>query len=306
MAAIDVHGLRKSYGDVEAVAGIDLTVADGEVFALLGPNGAGKTTTVEILEGYRPRTAGDVSVLGFDPARRDRKMRERIGIVLQSAGVEAYLTVAEVVDLYRGYYPHPRDRDELLALVGLEDRPRARVGTLSGGQRRRLDVAVGLAGDPDLVFLDEPTTGFDPGARRHAWEVVRGLAALGKTILLTTHFMDEAQVLADRLAVMVGGRIVAEGTLGEIVARGSQETTIRFRLPSVAPALPGDLPAQREDGGAWEIRTADPVRVLHRLTGWAIDTGVDLLDLAASKPTLEDTYLALTGQAPERAEPSPA
>jgi ABC-2 type transport system ATP-binding protein len=301
MAAIVVKGLRKSYGDFEAVAGIDLEVKETEVFALLGPNGAGKTTTVEILEGFRQRNAGEVSVLGHDPAHRPREMRARIGIVLQSAGVESYLTVAEVVDLYRGYYPHPLPRDELLHLVGLEDRPKARVGKLSGGQRRRLDVAVGLAGDPDLLFLDEPTTGFDPGARRQAWDVIRGLKKRGKTVLLTTHFMDEAQALADRLAIMRAGRIVAEGTLDEIVDMGSKETTITFRLPESAPSPPDGLPLEQLDAGIFLVHTLDPVGVLHRLTSWALDSRVDLIDLRVTKPSLEDTYLALTGEAPELA-----
>jgi ABC-2 type transport system ATP-binding protein len=300
MAAIVVKGLRKSYADFEAVAGIDLEVGETEIFALLGPNGAGKTTTVEILEGYRERNAGDVSVLGFDPARRPRAMRERIGIVLQTAGVESYLTVAEVVDLYRGYYPHPLARDELLRLVGLDDRPKARVGKLSGGQRRRLDVAVGLAGDPDLLFLDEPTTGFDPGARRQAWDVIRGLKARGKTVLLTTHFMDEAQALADRLAIMRAGRIVATGTLEQIVDMGSKETTIRVRLPGGIPP-PDGVPFVQLPGGSHELRTLDPVGVLHRLTGWALDSNVELLDLRVTKPSLEDTYLALTGETAELA-----
>jgi ABC-2 type transport system ATP-binding protein len=301
VAAIVVEGLRKSYRAVEAVAGIDLTIKEGEIFALLGPNGAGKTTTVEILEGYRERSAGTVSVLGFDPARRDRKMRERIGIVLQSAGVESYLTVAEVVDLYRGYYPRPRDRDEVLKLVGLDDRPKARIASLSGGQRRRLDMAVGLCGSPDLLFLDEPTTGFDPGARRQAWDVIRNLTEHGTTILLTTHFMDEAQVLADRLAVMKAGRIVAEGTLDQIVGTQPDDTRIRFRLPdgvALPDGLPGLAPAA---DGSLELRTPDPVGVLHRLTGWAIESKVEISDLSVNRPSLEDTYLALTGEAAERA-----
>ena len=254
MTAIVVEQLRKSYGELEAVKGIDLTVNDGEIFALLGPNGAGKTTTVEILEGYRERTAGSVSVLGFDPAQRPAQMRARIGIVLQSAGIESFLTVAEVVDLYRGYYPKPRDRDEVLKLVGLDDRPNVRVGKLSGGQRRRLDVAVGICGNPDLLFLDEPTTGFDPGARRQAWATIRGLRDEGKTILLTTHFMDEAQALADRLAIMRAGTIVALGTIDEIQAGSDQSTRIRFAIGGAATP-PTDIvaPESRHGEHGYEI-----------------------------------------------------
>ena len=300
MSAIAVSGLRKSYGALEAVAGIDLDVAEGEVFALLGPNGAGKTTTVEILEGYRERDAGEVSVLGYDPAQHARRMRERIGIVLQSGGVETYLTVAEVVDLYRGYYPKPRERDEVLRLVGLDDRPNVRVGKLSGGQRRRLDVAIGIAGRPDLLFLDEPTTGFDPGARRQAWATIRGLRETGTTVLLTTHFMDEAQSLADRIAIMRAGRIVALGTLDQILANSRQGTRIRFRLgdPVAAPdaALP---PMTRLEDGSFELWTDDSVGTLHRLTGWALESGIELTDLTATRPSLEDTYLELTGEVAE-------
>src|SRR6266567_3937884 len=209
--AIDVRGLHKSYGAVEAVRNVDLTIATGEVFALLGPNGAGKTTIVEILEGHRKRDAGTVSGLGFDPARRERALKERIGIVLQSTGIEQFLTVAEVIEMYRGYYPRPRPLDEIIDVVGLTEKRDERVKKLSGGQQRRLDVAIGLAGDPALLFLDEPTTGFDPGARRRMWETVRNLVSLGKTIFLTTHYMDEAQELADRVAVISAGQIVAEG-----------------------------------------------------------------------------------------------
>jgi len=295
VTAIVVDQLCKSYGDLEAVKGISLTVKEGEIFALLGPNGAGKTTTVEILEGYRPRSGGTVEVLGFDPAHRPEQMRARIGIVLQSAGVESYLTVAEIVDLYRGYYPEPRDRDEVLKLVGLEDRPNVRVGKLSGGQRRRLDVALGICGDPDLLFLDEPTTGFDPAARRTAWAAISGLRDEGKTILLTTHFMDEAQALADRLAIMRAGEIVAVGTIDEIQAQRPSATRIRFETGGTAP--PPDLvPAgsERHDG-VYEVWSDGPVDFLHRLTGWAMDAHVELTNLSVNRPSLEDTYLELTG-----------
>ncbi len=302
MPVITIDQLRKSYGDLEAVKGISLSVNEGEIFALLGPNGAGKTTTVEILEGFRARSGGNVSVLGFDPAERAEEMRARIGIVLQSAGVESYLTVAEVVDLYRGYYSKPRERDEVLRLVGLDDRPNVRVGKLSGGQRRRLDVAVGICGDPDLLFLDEPTTGFDPGARRHAWSAISGLRAEGKTILLTTHFMDEAQALADRLAVMRGGEIVAMGTLEEVLAAHDSGTRIRFELTGGMP--PSDIvPAKAQVGsGAFEVWSETPVDLLHRLTGWALDSGTEIANLSVSRASLEDTYLELTGEAAERTE----
>jgi ABC-2 type transport system ATP-binding protein len=300
VTAIVVEGLRKAYGELEAVKGIDLSVEDGEIFALLGPNGAGKTTTVEILEGYRERTAGTVSVLGFDPAKRDEGMRRRIGIVLQSAGIESFLTVAEVVDLYRGYYPHPRQRDEVLKLVGLDDRPNVRVGKLSGGQRRRLDVAIGICGDPDLIFLDEPTTGFDPGARRQAWAAIRGLKDEGKTILLTTHFMDEAQALADRLAIMRAGQIVALGTLDEIQSTHRAETRIRFGLPEgVAPPAEFAAATRSSEGGFYELWFEDPVPVLQSLTSWALAQRLPLTDLTVSRPSLEDTYLELTGEAAE-------
>jgi ABC-2 type transport system ATP-binding protein len=305
VTAIVVDSLRKSYGELEAVKGISLTVEEGEIFALLGPNGAGKTTTVEILEGYRSRSAGTVSVLGFDPASRAKEMRARIGIVLQSAGIDTYLTVAEVVDLYRGYYPRPRDRDEVLRLVGLADRPNVRVGKLSGGQRRRLDVAVGICGDPDLLFLDEPTTGFDPAARRQAWAAISGLREEGKTVLLTTHFMDEAQALADRLAIMRSGEIVASGTIADIQASLGTATRIRFNL--VTDVLPP--PALVPDGsalpdGGYEVRSDAPVELLHALTGWAIDAHAELTNLAVAKPTLEDTYLELTGDSADQEESS--
>ena len=292
--AIAVTGLRKTYGDLEAVRAIDLSVKTGEVFALLGPNGAGKTTTVEILEGYRERTAGDASVLGFDPAKRSREMRRRIGIVLQSTGVDPYLTVRETVALYAGYYPSPRDVDEVVELVGLGEKSSARVIKLSGGQQRRLDVAVALAGDPELLFLDEPTTGFDPGARRNAWEIVRNLTALGKTVFLTTHYMDEAQHLANRVAVIAKGEIVAEGPPSTLGGRHVAETLIRFRRPD------GDLPQAVASvasiaGDEVELRVADPTRILHDLTSWAVQRGSELEGLQVLRPTLEDVYLELTG-----------
>jgi ABC-2 type transport system ATP-binding protein len=288
--AIRVRGLRKRYGDLEAVRSIDLDVERGQVFALLGPNGAGKTTIVEILEGYRTRTDGEVAVLGQDPARRPRSLRRRVGIVLQSTGVDPFLTVRETVELYARYYPHPREADEVIRLVGLDEKRDEKVVRLSGGQQRRLDVAVALSGDPELLFLDEPTTGFDPGARRNAWDVVRNLASLGKTILLTTHYMDEAQNLADRVAVIVGGEIVAEGPPDTLGGRREAETTIRFVRPV------GELPLAVADAGngTVEIRTADPTKALHELTSWAIGRGVALEGLEVRRPTLEDVFLELT------------
>ncbi len=292
MSAIVVEDLRKSYRDVEAVRGVSFEVPPGRVFALLGPNGAGKTTTVEICEGFRMPTAGRVSVLGFDPGRGERAMRSRIGIVLQSTGVDPYLTVAETIELYGRYYPRPRPVDELTELVGLAEKRDARVGRLSGGQQRRLDVAVGLAGDPDLLFLDEPTTGFDPAARRGAWDLVRALRALGKTILLTTHFMDEAQALADVVAVMSRGRIVAQGPPGSLAERAG--TVIRCRIPG-SRALPEPLEASAaREGDRVVIRSEDPTRDLNTLTAWALERAVTLEDLEVARPSLEDVYLELT------------
>jgi ABC-2 type transport system ATP-binding protein len=296
-AAIRVAGLHKRYGDVEAVRGITFEIAEGECFALLGPNGAGKTTTVEILEGFRPRTAGEVEVLGMDPEHAGRDFRERIGIVLQSSGVDRNLSVRELVGFYRGYYPHPRDADEVIGLVGLGDKRDARVKTLSGGQRRRLDLALGIVGDPDLIFLDEPTTGFDPSARRRSWELVDNLRSLGKTILLTTHYMDEAQNLADRVAVLAGGRIVATGSPETLGGRDVAEAVITFRLP--AGSSVADLP----DGFQSEVavhdnhvslHTTTPTRALNTLTGWAMARGEELDALLVSRPSLEDVYLQLT------------
>jgi ABC-2 type transport system ATP-binding protein len=292
--AIEVRGLRKSYGSVEAVRGIDLEIAQGEVFAMLGPNGAGKTTTVEILEGHRKPDAGEIRVLGFDPARRERRFLERIGIVLQETGIEPFLTVEEAIELYRGYYPHPRPTGEILSVVGLEEKRTSRVNKLSGGQQRRLDVAIGLAGNPDLLFLDEPTTGFDPSARRNAWTVVKNLAALGKTILLTTHYMDEAQNLADRVAIIVDGRIVATGPPGTLTDETLQGTRISFKLPPGSPAPPAAFGAEALNG-VFQIVTTDPMHILHGLTGWAITEGTEMEELSVAKPSLEDVYLKLTG-----------
>jgi ABC-2 type transport system ATP-binding protein len=290
---VRVRGLTKSYGQVVAVAGVDLTIRRGEVFALLGPNGAGKTTTVEILEGYRRRDSGEVEVLGLDPGRQRSRLKRQIGIVLQSTGVDRYLTVAETIQMYSSYYPHPRPVPEVIEVVGLTEKRDARVIKLSGGQQRRLDVAIALAGNPDLLFLDEPTTGFDPSARHEAWQVVRNLAALGKTVLLTTHYMDEAQHLADRVAVIARGRIVAEGTPATLAGRDAVRARIVCRLPDGAvppPELAGTLSAD----GVLEFAPDDLARGLHRLTGWAIERSVSLDNLRIVRPSLEDVYLQLT------------
>ena len=293
MAAITVRGLRKTYGHRAAVDGVDFDIETGEIVAVLGPNGAGKTTTVEMLEGFRTPDSGDVSVLGMDPRHGGRALRERVGIVLQEAGVDPFLSVREVTALHAGYYPHPRDVDETLALAGLTENVDRRVRVLSGGQKRRLDLALGIIGDPELLFLDEPTTGFDPGARRDAWEVIANLRSLGKTIVLTTHYMDEAQHLADRVIVMAQGRIVAQGAPSELGGGGSP-TVIRFTAPP-GVQLP-ELPASAETVGSdVVIETADPVPIVHALTGWAMDRGIDLNSLTVSRPSLEDIYLQLTG-----------
>jgi ABC-2 type transport system ATP-binding protein len=277
---ISIRGLRKSYGDFEAVRGIDLEVRAGEVFAFLGPNGAGKTTTVEILEGYRKRSGGEVSVLGEDPERADRAWRERIGIVLQSCRLDPYLTVRESLELYAGYYGAPRSVAETIELVGLSGKADARTGGLSGGQQRRLDVGMALVGDPDLLFLDEPTTGFDPSARRQAWETIAGLRDLGKTVFLTTHYMDEAQRLADRVMILARGRIVAAGTPDDLGDRRSLPTTISYRL----------------NGEQVSVETMTPVADLHELTGRAVEQGLELEGLEVTRPNLEDVYLSLTGE----------
>jgi len=297
-AAISIKGLHKAYGDFEAVRGIDLTVNQGEVCAILGPNGAGKTSTVEILEGYRTRTSGDVDVLGQDPGNPTREWRNRLGIVLQDCEMQPLLTVRESLSMYAGYYKHPRDVDETIELVGLATKADERAGRLSGGQRRRLDVALSLVGDPDLIFLDEPTTGFDPEARREAWAAIDSMRQLGKTIVLTTHYMEEAQELADHVAVFARGELVAEGTPDEIGGRESLPTRVLFTLPRrlAAPDLPPEYRASARDDGAVEIETRDPTRALNELTGWALERGVELSDITVARPTLEDIYLRLTSE----------
>jgi ABC-2 type transport system ATP-binding protein len=299
---ITVRGLHMHYGPFEAVRGIDLHVAHGEIFAFLGPNGAGKTTTVEILEGYRRRTAGEVTVLGEDPQDADAAWRARVGVVLQDAEPERDLTAAECLRLYAGYYPRPRGVDETLALVGLADRGDTTATRLSGGQRRRLDVALALIGDPELLFLDEPTTGFDPLARREAWEMIAGLRALGVTVFLTTHYMEEAEHLADRVAVLNQGRIVAEGPPGTLAGREHAPAEIRFSLP--AGTGPDELPAvvhaglADRDGARVLIHAASPLAVLGPLSRWAEERHVDLPDLEVHRPSLEDVYLSLTDPQP--------
>jgi ABC-2 type transport system ATP-binding protein len=278
-SAIVARDLRKSYDGVEALRGVTFEVRAGEVFGLLGPNGAGKTTTVEILEGYRRRDSGEVSVLGHDPAGTPRDLRERIGVVLQQSELHTQLTVREILLMFAGYYREPRDVDDVIELVGLGEKRNARVKTLSGGQRRRLDLGVALVGDPDLVFLDEPTTGFDPSARRSAWELIRSLRSLGKTILLTTHYLDEAQQLADRVAVIQAGQIVGLGTPAELIGE-TRKAEIRYR----------------RDSEVVIVETDEPTRVLHELTAEAIAAGRELEHLEVRRPTLEDVYLGLVDQ----------
>jgi len=283
MSAIAVRDLRKTYGELEAVRGISFEVQQGEVFGLLGPNGAGKTTTVEILEGYRRRDAGQVEVLGTDPAAAGGDWRERIGVVLQSSAMYETLTVAEMLKVFAGYYRTPRPVDEVVELVGLHEKRDNRVRLLSGGQRRRLDLGLALVGDPELIFLDEPTTGFDPGARRRAWETIRGLRSLGKTILLTTHYLDEAEQLADRVAVLRQGEIVASGAPAELTG-SVQQTEIRYR----------------ENGREVVLHTDEPTRLLHELTDKALSEGRELESLVVRRPSLEDVYLSLTEEAEAR------
>jgi ABC-2 type transport system ATP-binding protein len=293
--AIEVSGLTMSYADRQVLTGVDFEVKAGEVFCLLGPNGAGKTTIVEILEGYRRRDAGTVSVFGYDPATGNRKLKEQIGIVLQKTGIDPYLTVTETIDMFRGYYPAPRPRDEVIEMVGLTEKRDVKVTKLSGGQQRRLDVAIALAGDPRLLFLDEPTTGFDPGARRGAWEVIKNLASLGKTIFLTSHAMDEVEYLADRVAIIAAGRIVAEGPPSTLAGRQKAATVVKFQLPADAPALPEPLgQGAKLDGANIEIATSDPTRTLYELTSWAVQAHITLAGLEVSRPSLEDVYLEIT------------
>jgi ABC-2 type transport system ATP-binding protein len=277
--AIEVSDLHKSYAGHDAVRGIDFTVARGEVFGLLGPNGAGKTTTVEILEGYRERTSGSVSVLGMDPGRRPRALRERVGIVLQSSGMYRFVTVREAVAHWASMYPTPRDVDEVITLAGMQEKQDAYVRSLSGGQARRLDFALALIGDPELIFLDEPTTGFDPAARRQAWDTVRSLRDLGKTVLLTTHYLDEAQALADRVAIIKAGRILAIGTPGELGVGSATRVRVSWR---------------GEDGTHHEREVEDPTPLVHELTSAAIARGTTVAELTVTRPSLEDVYLQLT------------
>jgi ABC-2 type transport system ATP-binding protein len=298
-AAVSVRGLRKTYGSNEAVAGVDLEIREGEVFGLLGPNGAGKTTIVEILEGHRARTGGEVRVLGFDPGRRERELRERIGIVPQEGGVELVLTVREVIDLYSAAYPRRRPVDEVVELVGLEEKRDERVETLSGGQRRRLDLALGIASDPEVLFLDEPTTGFDPSARRRSWELIDRLRSLRTTILLTTHYMEEAQRLADRVAVIRNGRIVAEGDPSTLAGREFAAAVVTFHPPEGLPLADLPLPTGVELeqlNGRVSFRTATPTRDLRPLVLWASEHGRELDGLTITRPSLEDVYLELTDE----------
>ncbi len=297
-SVISIKGLHKSYGEFEAVRGMSLEVARGEVFAFLGPNGAGKTTTVEILEGYRDRSSGEVSVLGQDPAGAGRDWREQIGIVLQDSELDPYLTVSESISLYAGYYRNPRPVAEVIELVGLGSKADDRAGKLSGGQRRRLDVGIALVGDPELLFLDEPTTGFDPSARRQAWDVIAGLRDLGKTVFLTTHYMDEAQFLADHVTIIRRGEVVASGTPDDLGTRSTDPTKISFELPASigADRLPPALGETSTEHRTTTILSDSPVDTVHTLTGWALENAIELIDLDVRRPSLEDSYLRLTAE----------
>ncbi len=297
MTAIEVRDLRKSYDDTHAVDGVSFEIAEGEVYGLLGHNGAGKSTTVEILEGHRDRTGGDVTVLGLDPANGGREFRDRIGIVLQTSGVEPELTVREAIELYGSVYRRRRPTDELLDLVSLDAKADARIGTLSGGQKRRVDLALGIVGYPELVFLDEPTTGFDPAARRRSWELVKGLCTEGTTVLLTTHYLDEAEHLADRVGVLTHGKLVAEGTPAELIG-GVADTVVSFSIEGEADGLLGSIvPASASiRGGNVEFSTTTPTSDLHVITGWALEQGIDLASLSVVRPSLEDVFLGLAGE----------
>ncbi|MFF9349110.1 ABC transporter ATP-binding protein [Streptomyces sp. NPDC014734] len=310
MTAVVVEHLRKSYGTHEVLRGMNFSVEEGEIFALLGSNGAGKTTTLEILEGFRGRDGGRVEVLGLDPSERGdrRRLSERIGLVLQDIAVEPHLSVLETVTRNAGYYPAPRDVDEVITLVGLDEKRTAKVKDLSGGQKRRLDLALGVIGDPQLLFLDEPTTGFDPGARRGAWEVVRNLRDSGTTIVLTTHYMDEVQALADSVAVMAGGQIIDSGTPATLGGRDDALTRISFLLPARCSLADLPLAAPADDAGTvtTEAAAEEVTAVLHRLTGWALDRGLDLHDLTVERPSLEDVYLSLTRPLDEQSPAEPA
>jgi ABC-2 type transport system ATP-binding protein len=302
--AIEVRDLRRAYGEVQAVRGVSFEVARGEVFCLLGPNGAGKTTIMEILEGYRNRSGGEARVLGIDPATGSRDLREQVGIVLQDCGVQFDLSVIELVEMYGRYYIKQRPADEVIELVELTEKRNTRAKELSGGQRRRLDLALALVGDPELIFLDEPTTGFDPAARRHAWSTIRSLCELGKTVFLTTHYMDEAQHLANRVAVMRAGEIIALGSPDELGGRDARPAEVRFTLPT-AWSL-GDIPelpalSRSIEGDRVLVSTSEPVRAANALTSWALDHDIDLGHFSVTQPTLEDIYLELTGSGEEQA-----
>ena len=296
MPAISVSHLAKSYGNVVAVKDVTFEVEKGEVFALLGPNGAGKTTTVEILEGFRDRSSGEVQTLGVDPSNRatQRWLRTRIGVVLQELAVEPYYSVRQVLTRNAGYYPLPRPVDEVIELIGLKEKADQRVKKLSGGQQRRLDVGLGIIGNPDLLFLDEPTTGLDPSGRRASWDLIRQLAASGTTVLLTTHYMDEVEALADKVAVLFKAEIVARGTPASIGGRDSGTVTIQFSLPEGVPVSDVPVPQPTVEDGIVRSSTDDELKVLHELTGWAIDHGYVLTGLAVTRVSLEDIYLSLT------------